>query len=344
MHIQGQYADGRSSRLTPCVLTVTPEGRLLLSVSGNGLPVSLAEVHISERIGNIPRSLRFPDGGRFETTDNAAIDRLLKQHGLQRVSQWTFRLESGLRYVLVATLVVAIGAFSFYRWGIPALARSAAFAMSPSTVASIGQGTLEAMDKLVFRPSALPQETQTRLRARFDSMAGEQADGFEYQLLFRSGEGLGPNAFALPSGTIVMTDAMVELADNDEELVSVLAHEFGHVVQRHGVRQLIQSSVVAMLVVLITGDASNTAELIAALPALLIEAEYSRKFEREADRFALEYMSAHAIPLVHFSNLMQRLGKVYGEGDKDSVIGFLSSHPPTPERLRMVEQFRAQRK
>ena len=54
-------------------------------------------------------------------------------------------------------------------------------------------------------------------------------DGHVYQLEFRHGGYIDANAFALPSGIIVMTDELVELAKSDDELISVLAHEIGHV-------------------------------------------------------------------------------------------------------------------
>ncbi len=52
-----------------------------------------------------------------------------------------------------------------------------------------------------------------------------------------NGRAVGANAFALPSGIVVMTDELVELAKTDDELVAVLAHEIGHVRGRHALRQ-----------------------------------------------------------------------------------------------------------
>ena len=54
-------------------------------------------------------------------------------------------------------------------------------------------------------------------------------------LLFRDGGKFGANAFALPSGKIIVTDQLASLL-NDEQIVGVLAHELGHVVYRHGMR------------------------------------------------------------------------------------------------------------
>ena len=58
------------------------------------------------------------------------------------------------------------------------------------------------------------------------------------------------NAFALPGGTVVMTDAIVQAAADkgisDDALVGVLAHEIGHVVHRHGMRMVVEQGVLNM--------------------------------------------------------------------------------------------------
>ena len=113
---------------------------------------------------------------------------------------------------------------------------------------------------------------------------------YPLQVMFRKGGALGPNAFALPDGTIVFTDEMVRLAEHDDELSAVLAHEIGHVVRRHGMRTIIQDSLLGFLILAITGDITGSSELFIGLPVLLTEMAYSREFEREADQYALAYM------------------------------------------------------
>ena len=49
-----------------------------------------------------------------------------------------------------------------------------------------------------------------------------------------------PNALAFPSGDIVLTDKFVQLSKNQDEIDSVLLHEMGHVVHRHGLEMLIE--------------------------------------------------------------------------------------------------------
>ena len=68
------------------------------------------------------------------------------------------------------------------------------------------------------------------------------------RLEVRSAPQIGANAFALPSGIIVVTDELVALSEDDDELAAVIAHELGHVHHRHIMRTVIQNSAAALLV------------------------------------------------------------------------------------------------
>ena len=153
-------------------------------------------------------------------------------------------------------------------------------------------------------------------------------------VLFRKGGRVGPNAFALPDGTILFTDEMVRLADHDDELVAVLAHEIGHVVHRHGLRAVIQDSLLGFALLAITGDATGSSELFLGLPVLLTQLAYSRTFEREADNYALDYLRAHNIPPIHFAHLMRRIEQAApprSEGIRAQMVG-LPFVPPVDHR------------
>ena len=76
-----------------------------------------------------------------------------------------------------------------------------------------------------------------------------------------------------------MTHELVELAKTDDELVSVLAHEVGHVRGRHALRQLLQAAGVSALAVALLGDVSSISALLSAAPALL-HAKHSRDCDR----------------------------------------------------------------
>ncbi|RJQ56405.1 MAG: DUF898 family protein [Desulfobacteraceae bacterium] len=134
---------------------------------------------------------------------------------------------------------------------------------------------------------------------------------------------------------------MVKLAEKEEELVAVLVHEIGHVVHRHGMRAVIQNSMLAFAMMAITGDVSGTSELFIGLPVFLTQLSYSRTFEREADRYAFDYLRSHGIPAVYFARLMRRIQK---EADRRHGMSqpewtsYLSTHPRMDERLLEFEK------
>ncbi|MGH0030715.1 MAG: M48 family metallopeptidase [Myxococcota bacterium] len=331
--VRGILYDGSTSRGREALLRFYADGSVRLVVDGSERTLAYHELGIPARLGSTPRRIRLPDGAELETPDNEAVDAVQSAHGPARrrwlPRDWVHRLESRLPMVLVATVLVLAAGVLFAVRGVPALAREAAFALSPELTASLGQGTLDVLDR-TFVPSALSAERQAALRRAFEDIVAQADEGYDYRLEFRGGGLIGANAFALPSGSVVLTDELVGLAEHDEEIVAVLAHEVGHVVHRHGLRQAIQSSLLAVGIVVVTGDLSSTSTFVAALPTLLAESSYSRDFEREADDYAVAYLKTRHIAPRRLGDLLQRMDEAQG-GSFD--VSFLSTHPSTEERI-----------
>ena len=133
----------------------------------------------------------------------------------------------------------------------------------------------------------------------------------------------------------MITDDLVKLAESDAEIVSVLAHECGHIVHRHALRAVLQNSAVFVVIALITGDVSSATAFGGALPTYLLQSRFSREFEREADAHAVERLRQADIAPVHLATMLQRLAATHGESDS-SVLGYLRTHPPTPERIQAI--------
>jgi Zn-dependent protease with chaperone function len=203
--------------------------------------------------------------------------------------------------------------------------------MPLSVDAALGEGGLEAMDKTFFERSELPEERKQQLEARFDAMTAELKDAHEYRLEFRKGGHIGANAFALPSGIVVITDELIKLAQNDEEIIAVLAHEAGHVVHRHSLRMLLQNSGTAALMFALLGDVGSVSALAASLPTMMVHMKHSRDFEREADDYSRAWLRSHNIPTSRFGDLLKRLEKEQG-GTPSNAMSYFSSHPDTQER------------
>jgi Zn-dependent protease with chaperone function len=325
--VRARYYDGKSSASHEVELRLPDSGSDPIRVSGDGIDLTyaLANVRASPRIGDSRRSLYLPDGGLCETDDNESIDRAFSATHEGRLHGALHRWESRFRYVALAIVLTVGLLWLIIEYAVPMLAREVALNMPPSAELRIGEGALSSLDRFLFKPSALTGARKEELRHLFADIAGKES---EYKLEFRQGGRMGANAIALPAGTVVLTDELVKLSERDDELVAVLAHEVGHLKQRHALRHVLENSVAALLIVAITGDVNS---ILGGVPIAVIGARYSRAFEREADDFAVHYLRNRGIDPVVFSDILLRLEKQHPQG---SFPTFLSSHPATIERAQ----------
>lgn len=336
--LRGRFYDGRTSTRVDAECRVDDAGAVRITAHVDGrelLRLPRFNASVSPRLGNTPRAIRFAGGEKFETADHAGVDEILRRLRGRRPLHVVHALESRWRYLTVCLAVTAALVFLGGRYGVPLAARGLASALPQSVAAQAGQHTLEALDRTLFAPSELEPSERQRLLARFQPLLDDHRD-LDLHVVFRRGGRIGANAFALPGGTVVFTDEMVRLAAADEELLAVLGHEAGHVAHRHGFQRVIQDSLLAFALAAVTGDASSTSQLFLGLPVMLTEMAYSRDFEREADRYALDTLAAGGIPARHFADLMRRLSPPdTGGGGRWS--NYLSTHPDMAERLRAFD-------
>ncbi len=312
-----------------------------------------SDIKVSKRLGNTSRYVYFPDGQKFESRENEQIDELMHKLHPKNSHSLIYRLETHWQYVLISVLltVLVFGWGGIY--GIPLASKSIAYALPASLMDEAGEQTLELLDEQLFEPTTLAPEVRERVRSHFANIIAEHPEQ-NIRLYFRHSPEIGANAFALPNGGVVFTDDMIKLAENDDELLSVMAHEVGHVVKRHGMRGVIQGSIVTFSLVLLTGDLSATADLFLGIPIILTQLGYSRSFEREADDYALTYMLARDIDPENFSRLMARLqsSKVNPDDEGSTVDNetsthdhtngqwqrYLSTHPGIEERIEKFKR------
>ncbi|NJL59857.1 MAG: M48 family metallopeptidase [Desulfobacteraceae bacterium] len=196
----------------------------------------------------------------------------------------------------------------------------------------MSQHALTMLDKQFFEPSQLAAERAAQLQTIFEEIHREKSQKFKYRLEFRKSPHIGANAFALPSGQVLMTDEMVGIAVNDTELRGILAHEIAHVEHRHGIRSVVQNAGVFLVISILVGDITSITSLAATLPTLLVEAGYSRQFEKEADRAAGNYLIRKGLGTADYRNILVRATK-----DQQSVPSLISTHPHTEERVKYLQ-------
>lgn len=325
--------DGRRAEARRVTLRIE-RGYLVVEADGTVLERErLRRAAVSEPYDGAPRLVTLPSGTTLEVPDpDRTLARALEQAGLRL--PLAARLQRWWPGVIVA-LAVALAAVALaYTRGVPLAAQWAASLLPSALETRLGDQLLAVLDRHYFRESDLDPARRERLEELFAHAVGVTAPGVRYRLEFRSAgpDGEGVNAFALPGGTIVLLDGLVEVAEEEDAVLGVLGHELGHVVHRHAARKLLQSVGVGALAGLLWGDFSGVA---AGLPVVLGMLSYSRDAEREADEFAIAFLRGAGRPVrpLHdfFTKLESRLGL------RGSQV-FLSTHPSPEERLERLRR------
>jgi Zn-dependent protease with chaperone function len=346
--LPADHFDGVSARARRVQLSIQA-GELHVDGDGVAQRVPLAEVQWPERTRHGARVAHFRHGGAVQALDAAAWDAWVREAGVYE--SLVVKAQQSWRRSLAAVLLVVALAAAGYQWGVPWLARAALAGLPASADRAIGDAALSSFDGVLLLPSAVPAARQQQLREAF-ARAAERADPAgqrpTYELRFHTspkfGSGpqartrLGPNAFALPGGIVVVTDEMLQLLQGrDDVLIGVLGHELGHVRRRHGMRMLVQATLIGTAASIAWGDFST---VLAAAPALLGQSAYSRDFEREADDDAIRLLRANGLSPAVMAELFERLRASRPAGHDDAVqdtlnLGIaLASHPADAERMQ----------
>lgn len=291
-----------------------------------------AEITVDRGAGNIAYRLTLPQGGTLTTFEHHAIDAHFPMSVGTRRLRW---LEATPWVSTLCVLLVMLLLFFGGRAGVPYVADWVVDRMPQATDDSLGDGALRSLDRFVFKPSTADAQRRDRLLAAFDQLANTAGASDNTKLHFRNGAKIGPNAFALPGGNIIVTDELLDLIPSDEAIIAILAHELGHLKRRHSLRLVVRQSIMALYVLAVTGDASNIAGLGAYAPQLIHELHYSREMEREADAFAhalLVMTGRSPASLGDALELIQR--RIEANGNRESgADSILSTHPITRERI-----------
>jgi Zn-dependent protease with chaperone function len=331
MEFKAQYFDGKTSKAHRVVVTISNENLLIEGAAGEITPFSAeAQDCVAEpALGSTRRIIRLPGGGHLETQDNQAVSRIESLATSNYFLQIVHLLESRWRFVVVALLLCTAVTWGGIKYGIPLAAERIAYAIPEGVLSDMSDRTMDRLDQLFFEESKLDTWEKERLVKLFSQFAADSGYGAPPRLLFRKGR-VGPNAFALPSGIVVVTDAMVEFVGSDDELLGVLGHELAHHRHRHSLRKMLQDAGVYLIISAVVGDATTIASMAATLPVLLVEASYSREFETEADQTGAEFMVASGRQITPMVTFMQKMAEKQGDRGGNDIM---SSHPATQKRI-----------
>jgi TonB family protein len=334
--IQARYCDGETLRSHLVELCAAEDGLLHLTGESVARSIPAFAVKISPSLGRVPRFLRLPDGGVIEVPANPELDAVLAAaHPPSRWEKNIHWLESRAAIAASSTIILAVAVATTVWQGLPRLARRAAYSVPESIETQAGKTGYKIFAQS-FAASGLGYAEQRRVQRQLTRLEAARTLHLKPTLAFLSMK--TPNAFALPGGTIVVTDELVNLAGSDEELAAVLAHEVGHIEKRHGLQSVLRSSSALIVVSTITGDLSTLTTFSGTLPFILLQYGYAREFEREADDYAIGLLRDAHIDPVNLARILRRL-----ERERPPKTGndfsYLSSHPATEERVKFVQSY-----
>lgn len=337
----GAYFDGHSSaRHYANVLIVGNHISLLGQELSRREPGHALEASTPARHGTL--LLRFSDGAVCELPPTQMLFNRLRLAGVKmpdltlgvNVLSGNWKLIALVLAFLVSVIVL------LYQWLIPAAAEVLAPLVPASVKQSISKHAQLEIERRWFEPTKLSTVTQQNIRTRFADLQPNEKSPLarlELRATRLNEEGkpvMGPNAMALPGGTIYLTDEMVKLLGEDEDAIAgVLAHEMGHVAFDHGTKALIKATALTALGSAVIGDYSS---VLATVPAVIGQLKYSREAESQADMYAHQLLCSSRIDPSRTARLFDEfLKKENKESEASGLIpAFLTSHPSHKERAR----------
>jgi len=248
-----------------------------------------------------------------------------------------------MRFVcLFVSLLLAVPAA--LAQGLPELGDASGAVLSPQMERSIGEA---AMRDIRFRDPSYLDDPEladyiNSLGRRLTAVNPDARLDFEFFMVRDN----TINAFAMPGGFVGVHTGLLLAAQSESEVASVLSHEIAHVTQHHIARMLgkqAQMSVptLAALVVAVLAARANPQVAQGALAAITAgniqsQLNYTRDFEREADRVGYQTLERSGFDVHAMSRFFERLQK-FGRLYENNAPAYLRTHPLTSERIADIQ-------
>ncbi|NTS75821.1 M48 family metallopeptidase [Catenovulum sp. SM1970] len=337
MRFNAHFSDGSSAQLLP-VSVQQIDQTIHFIIADNAHYFSLEQCELSPRIGSTPQYIDLPNGARLVSEDFDALAAIFTKQSpfIDKLSHF---LESKWLYLLASLAVTCITAWWLVNSAIPAMADSIAKQLPSQILAQVSDQSLDLLAEHYLSDSELSLTKRGTIASYFEHYISQLDTPYDYQLHFYKGNDLQANAFALPNGHIVITDELVELLVDDERIMSVLLHEVGHVEQRHGLRNVLQQLGIFILFGMFLNDLGDVSGVFSGIPMAVLQLDYSRQFEYQADRFAIEQIHQADSVIQASSDDFIKSFELMSEYYQDSgdVPEFLSTHPLTENRINQIE-------
>lgn len=241
----------------------------------------------------------------------------------------------------VATLILLLGGC----YTNPVTGRKSLVLLSQGQELSLGQESFTAIrEKEKVSRDGAANERVTRVGRRIAQAVGDSLPGAKWEfVVFESKDA---NAFALPGGKVGVYTGLLDLVESDDELATVMGHEIGHVIARHGAERMSEALVISGLgeigaaVVEAKSDAQKR-ELFqiayGGLTTLGRVLPHSRSNESEADRMGALYAARAGYDpraaISFWEKMVRQKGASGGASTPGPLAVLLSTHPADAKRI-----------
>lgn len=331
--IPAVYFDGRSTRAIP--VTVWRDHSVLHWHTGDRSQQWQAPLEAfdpSARVIGLPYALRLADGAHLQIDhDLLPEDWFPRHHRFERLVDW---LERKWPAAMAGVVIIVASLVGLFEVGVPWAADRIASHLPATLEHSLGTQSLAALEGRLLMPTTLKAGQQAHYQAVFRHFVQGIHGLPDVRLRFYTAPAIGANAFAMPDGSVVFTDALMKELPDDQAFMAVVAHELGHQAHHHLLREVLRSSGVFIVAGMLMGDVTSLGGVTAGVPMFLINAHYSRGFEADADSYAFDALAQQGVDPVAFVHAMEALERAHPEiRGEDKSMRYAASHPMTAERI-----------
>ncbi len=351
----GTFFDGISPNKTEVVVGFTPE-RLILNFPDNRRRSwnysDIRLTHFGSKNETIRLDYKSSSGPNYGHPsllihDKEFLNKAYEAAPGALVSFWKRPKNRPFRVIVIVLALLAIPPFLFGLWnyGLPKVTETIAQKVPPEWEQKLGDTVYQAMfPKPVEEPSPQVQAALDQIEERLLSTLPDQP--YDFRIYIQPSKTV--NAMALPGGTIVVFQGLIDLTESPEELAGVLSHEFQHVLLRHSTRGIIRQFIAGALLAIVVGDTNGVMDTIMGAANQLETLNYNRKMESEADREGMKMILAAQIDPEGMIGIFEKFGQKEKEllgqndtGQENKKTGedelqwkeFLSTHPESRNRL-----------
>ena len=314
------HYDGKSAVKRVVEVQIVAGNFLLLETERRHGPFAFADlVYVGEKDGADVYGINDIDGWRLGLSGVIPVEITANLPLKRTYGGWIDRIGIGpaaFAFAAVSAAAVAVVLLT-PQWLAPLIPASVEQSLGNTLVGDFGgrfchtKAGSAALTKLVNSLDASPQYLQVEI-AKIDML----------------------NAVASPGGKVILFDGLIKQAKSPDEVAGVLAHEIGHVRERHVMQSLLRQ--LGLSVVLGGFDGTGASLLNGALSV-----SYTRGSEQEADRYSMKALSGAAISPVATADFFDRIAKLSGEAEGDKKLaamnGYMSSHPLSAERKKAFQ-------